>query len=95
MALCVAGEVTVSNVKDVPFVDITGCNGVDGDEVAQPLGGILLSLVVVSARHSGIKKHALVGVGRGNDVGVHDGRMTVVSAREAALAANLNRGALP
>jgi hypothetical protein len=53
MALGVAVEVGGVNVEDVSVIDVARSDDAGGDEVAQPLSGIGLSLVVVGTRLHG------------------------------------------
>src|SRR6185312_10630137 len=50
MTLHVSGEFVGSDILDAPFVYVAGRKMASVDQVAQPLGGVGVDLVVVSAR---------------------------------------------
>ena len=66
MALLKAAEVAWVNIFDAPFVYFAGCDVSGGYQVAKPLGGEWVNLVVVS-RHipSGRNSPGLRGCGLG------------------------------
>ncbi|WP_260431972.1 hypothetical protein [Burkholderia stagnalis] len=52
MALAVSAQVIRLDILDTPFVDVAGRYVTGGDQVAQPLRGVRIDLVVVGA-HAG------------------------------------------
>jgi hypothetical protein len=51
MALAVGGEVVGLDIGDAPFVNVSGCDQVGGDEFAQPSRRAAVVFVVVGAAH--------------------------------------------
>ena len=51
MALGVSLDVVGSDINDAPFINVARCNVPSGDQVAQPLSGVRVDLVVICRHH--------------------------------------------
>lgn len=58
MALVVVSQVVRSDIFNAPFVDVAGSDMPSGDQVAQPLRGVGIDLVVVRG-HGSVAAHAI------------------------------------